>query len=75
MSGILTQEWREEHARAGDFALEKAESALNDVGAYNSAQTWALIAQAHYQAANVRARSLAPVYDVSIDGRPLHQAP
>lgn len=72
MSGILTQEWREEHVKAGDHAIGEAVANIDDA---ESAMVWSMIAQAHYQAANVRARSLAPVWDTSIDGRPLHDSP
>lgn len=58
---LLTQEWREEHARAGDEALrDAAEIADRDNGdtviLAAAAQAFAAIAQAHYAAANVRAR-------------------
>lgn len=55
----LTQEWREEHVRLGDEAIAKAASAVRPRGSINAAaMTWATIAQAHYLAANVRAKAV-----------------
>jgi hypothetical protein len=74
MSGgaVFEYGWREDHARKGDEALEKA----RDIAAMTSgergdhvivfaaqAQLLAAIAQAHYAAANVRAR---PIRDVEL---------
>jgi hypothetical protein len=68
---ILTQEWREEHVRQGDKALFEVAKALIDFDnedSWNKAtdeeviastgmiQLLVGLAQAHYQAANVRAR-------------------
>lgn len=63
---ILTQSWREEHAKAGDRYLRGAESAIPESSTgmgYDRAMVagtvaagLAAIAQAHYAAANVRAR-------------------
>lgn len=49
---IFSQEWREAHARAGDDAL----ASINPDDAYAAVTTLAAVAQAHYAAANVRAR-------------------
>jgi hypothetical protein len=61
---VLTQRWREEHAERGDLALLQAAS-LADTHAPERAQAWALIATAHYAAANVRARPIADVAPAS----------
>jgi hypothetical protein len=58
---ILSQEWREEHVRRGDAALLRAVSTGPSSGHYlaetsAAAAAWAAIAQAHYAAANVRAK-------------------
>src|SRR5690349_18785887 len=68
---ILTQEWREEHVRQGDKALLEVSKTLTDFdndGSWDKANDEEIIAsaamiqllvglaQAHYQAANVRAR-------------------
>jgi hypothetical protein len=63
---ILDQAWRESHVRRGDKALAVAANVIignsdpvNEMipeGAAHVASTLAAIAQAHYAAANVRAR-------------------
>lgn len=77
MSGgeIFGYGWREDHARAGDRALENAGEALEalsetegipqmeHLGFMANIQALAAIAQAHYAAANVRAR---PIRDVEL---------
>jgi hypothetical protein len=70
---ILTHEWREEHVRQGDKALAEAAKALTDFDNEESwtkatneeviastalIQLLVSLAQAHYQAANVRAKLL-----------------
>lgn len=66
---ILDQEWRESHVHLGDQALKVAQNAIignsdmvNEMipeGAAIVATALAAIAQAHYAAANVRARPVA----------------
>lgn len=67
----LDHNWRLEHADAGDMALFKAEAMMkeaveskpNDYVIMNLAaigQTYAAIAQAHYSAANIRAKPQTP---------------
>lgn len=74
MSGgeIFSYGWREDHARKGDEALEAAVRALGSgnsvpmsvvMAAMANSQALATIAQAHYAAANVRAR---PIRDVQL---------
>jgi hypothetical protein len=68
---ILDQAWREEHVRIGDKALADADELARDapvnaqvLGAVSAAiTTFAAIAQAHYAAANVRARPRAETRD------------
>ena len=65
---IFDHAWRTAHAKAGDAMLEGAmslleaiEGASHESGAVNlvqAAQAYAAIAQAHYAAANVRAKPL-----------------
>lgn len=67
---ILTQEWREDHVRDGDIALKDAGLMIDTMAngltpqgvatAAACASALAALAQAHYAAANVRARP-APV--------------
>lgn len=59
MSGdeIFGYGWREDHARAGDVALEQAEH----VADWPKAAALAAIAQAHYAAANIRTRPIRNV--------------
>lgn len=59
--GLLSQEWREKHCEAGDAALRDAQEIADREDGDTlilsaAAQTFAAIAQAHYAAANVRAR-------------------
>lgn len=77
MSGgeIFGYGWREDHARAGDHAIDSADAILKmmarkgewpveqGMGIYAQASALAAIAQAHYAAANVRAR---PIRDVEL---------
>lgn len=77
MSGgaIFEYGWREDHARAGDEALRKAEVAVQILGDRGvmpmsdiisgsaQVQSLAAIAQAHYAAANVRTR---PIRDAEL---------
>lgn len=56
---ILDQEWREDHVRDGDQALEQAREAASH-GLADGAVALAQIAQAHYLAANVRAKPAMP---------------
>jgi hypothetical protein len=51
----FTQDWRDAHGKIGDVAMIIATQAANEYR-NSDAQTWAAIAQAHYAAANVRAR-------------------
>lgn len=59
--GLLSQQWRERHCEAGDEALREAEKIADREDGDTlilsaAAQAFAAIAQAHYAAANVRAR-------------------
>jgi hypothetical protein len=54
---ILTQEWRENHVRLGDGCLETAMN-LHLERDRDQIVALAQLAQAHYQAANVRAKLL-----------------
>lgn len=65
---ILDRAWREEHARAGDAALAAARANIPPAGPLDARQAqagaalvtaYAAMAQAHYAAANVRARAIA----------------
>ena len=68
MSAVFEYAWREDHARAGDTAVEMATKYINmdrptipveQAGAMAAVSAaWAAIAQAHYAAANVRARPI-----------------
>lgn len=54
---VLGARWRRDHAVAGDVSLRAAEREMDEIhidSAYAAAM--AAIAQAHYAAANVRAR-------------------
>lgn len=53
---VLTQGWRAEHAERGDLALEEAHRLVDMAASVERAQAWAMIAAAHYAAANVRAK-------------------
>ena len=65
---VFEYAWREDHARAGDAALVEAEGVAEATVTTGStaltvagiASTYAAIAQAHYAAANVRARPTGP---------------
>jgi len=66
----LSQAWRLEHAQRGDLALIAAASMIEHSHlSWGAAQAWASIAQAHYAAANVRARAVADVGSVEVTGR------
>lgn len=54
---ILSQAWREHHVREGDVLLEHAAIALTNIN-WDKAHVLAALAQAHYAAANVRAKVL-----------------
>lgn len=61
MAEVFSQEWREEHATAGDQALGIARQVADTETGHTItlaavASVFAAIAQAHYAAANVRAR-------------------
>ena len=72
MSAIFEYGWREDHARTGDQALKNAGDALNALAEGSglpvkahaaliaNIHALAAIAQAHYAAANVRARPAGP---------------
>lgn len=73
MSEVLSDEWRRSHVEKGDAALLRAYDELGHMEGYFSqcterAKLFAVLAQAHYQAANVRARP-APAY------ADIHKAP
>lgn len=66
MNEVLSQEWRVEHCTKGDEALDLARHVIEQASEAPGAQAHvcsvqaaalAAIAQAHYAAANVRARS------------------
>lgn len=67
---IFDHAWRTEHAKAGDSMLEGAMALLEAVEGSNhesaaanlvkAAHAYAAIAQAHYAAANVRAKPPVP---------------
>lgn len=64
MAEVFSQEWREEHATAGDQALGIARQVADTETGHTItlaavASAFAAIAQAHYAAANVRARAAA----------------
>lgn len=60
MNEILSQAWREVHVQAGDGLLSEAHDALQQ-GTLGAAQVYATMAQAHYLAANVRAKQQTAV--------------
>jgi hypothetical protein len=64
MAEVFSQEWREEHAREGDrllAILEGWDADASASAALIAVATTAAVAQAHYAAANVRARPAGPV--------------
>ena len=63
MAEMFSQEWREEHAREGDrllAILEGWDADASTSAALTAVATTAAMAQAHYAAANVRARPVGP---------------
>jgi hypothetical protein len=77
MSEVLSQEWRVEHCAKGDEALAAAVANVPPGGSLGVEQAmagatlvaaYAAIAQAHYAAANVRARLTAPKMTVVPEG-------
>jgi len=60
MIDILSFQWRRDHCVAGDESIKLAELLLvrkgNESADQREAAAWAAIAQAHYAAANVRAK-------------------
>lgn len=55
---VFSWAWREAHAREGDRLLDAATGRLEAIN-WEAASALALLAQAHYTAANVRAKAQA----------------
>ena len=55
----MDHEWRLKHAADGDAALAEAYKAI---GVSHNAVVFAAIAQAHYQAANIRTKPVSTDY-------------
>lgn len=74
----LTQEWREEHCKSGDYALDMAESFARGNASQSMRDNfdsrtaaivagYAAIAQAHYAAANVRAKPIPTPINITMN--------